>query len=113
MTARSMHRGWPMEYVGDTWVYSDTKLPVAADPMRKCGHCFLPERPDGHDPCLGKLPGAKNACCGHGDPRAAYVQFLDGRVLSGQEALEAMCGDARNTKPPRPVKGGGGRKERK
>lgn len=40
-----------------------------------CGHCNLPNRVDGHDACLGTIPGVMNACCGHGDVRCAYVQF--------------------------------------
>lgn len=28
------------------------------------------------DPCMGKLlPGVRNACCGHGDPSKAYIQW--------------------------------------
>ena len=57
------------------WVYSDTGQRVAENPERPCGHCGLPNRPDGHDACLGELPGVMNACCGHGDQRDAYVQL--------------------------------------
>lgn len=39
-----------------------------------CGKCNLPNRPDGHDACLGVIAGAMNACCGHGDDAMAYVQ---------------------------------------
>ena len=28
-----------------------------------------------------------NACCGHGNGREAYVQFLDGFSLSGEDAI--------------------------
>jgi len=38
------------------------------------------------DECLGMLPGVANACCGHGDVREAYVQFLDGSVIRGYDA---------------------------
>lgn len=30
------------------------------------------------DPCLGRLPGVKYACCGHGDWEKAYVLFENG-----------------------------------
>lgn len=33
---------------------------------------------DGPDACLGTIPGASHACCGHGDTEQAYV------VLGGQ-----------------------------
>lgn len=50
---------------------------------KKCGE--LPTTED-HDYCLGTLPGVMNACCGHDDKRWAYVQFLDGVVISGESA---------------------------
>ena len=59
---------------GDEWRYLDGTL-VSSDPNRQCGHCNLPNRDDGHDACLGVIPGAINACCGHGNPDEAYVQY--------------------------------------
>lgn len=32
------------------------------------------------DPCLGRLPGVKNACCGHGKEQA-YIQFNDKKII--------------------------------
>lgn len=66
-------RGHPIAETDDGWVYTDTGAPVAAEPDRRCGHCGLPNRADGHDACLGEIPGVMNACCGHGGP-GAYVQ---------------------------------------
>jgi len=40
-----------------------------------CGHCGRDATPEGHDGCVGTLIGVMNACCGHGNPEAAYVQF--------------------------------------
>lgn len=43
-----------------------------------------------HDPCISKLPGVENACCGgkgHGSEGNPYVAFSDGRVLRDAEAL--------------------------
>lgn len=40
-----------------------------------CEHCGLEVTPEGHDGCIGTLEGVMNACCGHGKPEAAYVQF--------------------------------------
>jgi hypothetical protein len=34
----------------------------------------------GPDPCLGKLPGVVNACCGHG-LQPGYVIFENGKTL--------------------------------
>ena len=47
-----------------------------------CPRCRLPRTPEGHDPCIRKLPGVTAACCGHG-VRASYVLFADGRVIDG------------------------------
>lgn len=68
------HRGHPIVLVGGAWLYSDTREPVAENPDRDCGHCGLPNTPEGHDGCLGTLDGAMNACCGHGNAAEAYVQ---------------------------------------
>ena len=40
-----------------------------------CGHCGLNRTEQGHDGCIGTLKGVMNACCGHGQDSAAYVQF--------------------------------------
>lgn len=82
------HRGHRIELRGDAWVYSDTGAPVASDPDRPCGHCRRPNRPDGHDACLGELAAVMNACCGHGDPAGAYVQISIGGRLA--RALQRM-----------------------
>ena len=41
----------------------------------KCDHCGLTATREGHDGGIGTLEGVMNACCGHGDQNAAYVQF--------------------------------------
>ncbi len=53
-----------------------------------CNNCRLHRTPEGHDACLGTLPGVMNACCGHGDPWDIYVQFYDGTILRRREAVE-------------------------
>lgn len=56
---------------------------------RPCGYCDLPNTPEGHDGCLGTLPGVMNACCGHGDPDDAYIQYNDEERIAGAKALYA------------------------
>jgi hypothetical protein len=70
----SHYRGHEIQLINGTWVYADTGRPVADEPQRPCGHCGRAVTPDGHDGCLGTLPGVMNACCGHGRPQDAYVQ---------------------------------------
>ena len=67
------------------WRYLDNMEPTADNP-RKCGSCDDKDREDGHDACIGELKGLMNACCGHGQQRTAYVQFLDGTGVHGVDA---------------------------
>lgn len=81
-------RGHPIYYDGETWRFTDTGEPTVETWLeRPCGHCGLPDTPEGHDGCLGTLPGVLNACCGHGDVDAAYVQVENGPTRRGREAL--------------------------
>ena len=48
-----------------------------------CGACKMPWRADGVDPCMGRLPGVVNACCGHGEPAQAYIEFENGVSVAG------------------------------
>lgn len=79
MVARSRWRGHSIhEAKPGVWVYSDTGQRVSEHPDRACGHCGLPNTPEGYDGCIGYIPGALNACCGHGEPRMAYIQYPPG-----------------------------------
>lgn len=72
-------RGHPIHTVAGVWYFTDTGEPTADNwKERPCGHCGLPDTPEGHDGCLGTLPGVMNACCGHGRIDEAYVQFSTG-----------------------------------
>lgn len=54
----------------------------------KCGLMPITDGDEVYDGCIGKLPGdVMNACCGHGDDRAAYIQYWNGDLLSGSEAI--------------------------
>jgi len=68
------------KYVDDTTLVSDHWK------EKPCGHCGKKCNDEGHDNCIVKLPGVKNACCGHGDISDAYIQFDDGRHFSGGAA---------------------------
>lgn len=46
------------------WHYSDD-LSIFDD-SRPCAHCGEFATPEGFDACLGFVPGAVSACCGHG-----------------------------------------------
>ena len=83
-------RGHLIARVDGRWVYQDTGTPTIGHP-RACGFCGKSDTPEGHDGCIGFVPGVINACCGHGDTPTAYVVYDDGSELRGEEALRAMC----------------------
>lgn len=81
-------RGHDIYYDGEVFRYVDNdEFTVETWKSRPCGFCGLSNTLEGHDGCLGTLPGVMNACCGHGEVKQAYVQFEDGAVVYGQEAL--------------------------
>ncbi len=50
-----------------------------------CPECKETRGADLHDPCLGRLPGVRYACCGHGGKAPGYadgyVCFENGVVI--------------------------------
>ena len=57
---------------------------------RPCISCG--EQPvEGHDACLASLPGVDFACCGHGDPRTAYIKFENGVIVRHFDVIERSC----------------------
>jgi hypothetical protein len=55
---------------------------------KKCKVCSKTYKPnDDQDPCIQNLPSVANACCGHGDLKQAYVQFMDGNCVRGEHAI--------------------------
>jgi len=61
---RSRKRGWLIIYIKKQWVYANTKTSTVKN--RPCKRCGQPCTANGHDACLGKIPNAFSACCGHG-----------------------------------------------
>lgn len=84
----SRWRGHAIVCRDDKWFYKDTGQHVTENPDRPCGHCGKKNRGDGHDPCLGELPGVKSACCGHGVREDSFVIFTNGVILRGFERTE-------------------------
>lgn len=54
---------------------------------RICAHCDRAFGESTHDPCIGRIDGAVEACCGHGDATRAYVSYADGRRIEGGDVL--------------------------
>ena len=78
MSAYSYWRGHRMVWDGRHWVFADNgKLPGDAEGNAihsLCPRCGKPPTPEGYDACLGRIPGAVAACCGHG-VEPGYVMF--------------------------------------
>jgi hypothetical protein len=89
MTARSTWRGHVIVFRGGEHHFEDTGEPTVGSD-RPCGHCNRHPTVEGHDACLGTLPGVMNACCGHGEVSAAYVQMPDGTHFQGQDAIDLI-----------------------
>lgn len=53
----------------ECWRYCDTGIAVDDASPRPCPQCGLLPTANGHDPCIGYLPGAYSVCCGHGVER--------------------------------------------
>lgn len=68
----SYRRGHQIELRDDDWYYSDTD--ELADHDRPCIRCGKEPTIEGYDACIGHVPNAKNACCGHGivEPTVEY-----------------------------------------
>lgn len=67
------------------------------EPGWVCPVCKQTRGPDGHDPCLGELPGVKYACCGHGGSGQSrgYIYFENG-VCVGVTVSDVTYDDGRN-----------------
>ncbi len=90
-------KGHKIEHDEGAWMFSDTKEPtVETWEDRLCGNCRLHKTSEGHDACLGTLPGVMNACCGHGDEFDRYIQFPTGKILRGKEAAAWLAKEMNN-----------------
>lgn len=79
------------------WLYTDNNQPAPLygkddsrpgiiRPCARCGEVFGLDEPD---PCLGKLPGVKAACCGHGVAEDSSIVFENGLTIDGFEVSSA------------------------
>lgn len=88
LTVAAKYYGHDIECQNKVWVFKDTGLSVEKHHKSlSCGHCGKFRTTEEHDGCLGVLPGVMNACCGHGEIKDAYVQFLDGFCIRNESAL--------------------------
>ena len=78
MAVTSYTRGNLCEYTNNGWVYSSDKIPI--DNVRACTKCGQMPTSEGYDACLGYIPNAKFACCGHGVSKR-LISYLNNTIL--------------------------------
>ena len=75
MTRGELHsQGHIVVPTSGRWLYVDTG--ETTDKKRPCKKCKCFPTPEGYDACLGHIPGARSACCGHG-VEPGYVLWND------------------------------------
>ena len=72
-------RGHAIIYSGDNWIYKDTRGLISV--VRECARCGEFPTKEGHDACLGTLPGVDHACCGHGVEPLYLVLSKDSEIV--------------------------------
>ena len=88
MTARAKALGHDIHFDGEVWRITATGELLYTAGMKgsgqyaRCIECGLMPTSKGHDGCLGTLVsdkhgGIQNACCGHGEPDTAYIQYVN------------------------------------
>jgi hypothetical protein len=69
-----------------------TTIGIGVTEELKCTRCQKPPTREGHDQCLGRLPGVTAACCGHG-VEPGYIQFRNGLIIRGFFEVEKKEGE--------------------
>jgi len=70
--ARGYLRGNVVEWDGNQWLTLTGK--PAEDAILYCPTCDIAHLSEDNDACLGRIPGANSACCGHGR-HVGYVNW--------------------------------------
>lgn len=69
------------DYEHEVWRYLDSGIAVPDWFPRRCPKCGKMSTPEGYDACLGYIPGADSACCGHGiEP--GYIKWEHKEVIA-------------------------------
>lgn len=89
MSSTSYLRGHPIFFKDGEWFYADSNTPTIGN-ERDCGYCGRENNKEGHDGCLGTLPGVMNACCGHGITDEAYIQFSPEKCLRCEDTINEI-----------------------
>ena len=76
VNATSYIHGHEVIYKDGQWVYADTGELITK--KRPCVRCGQPATTEGHDACLGQIPGVKHACCGHGKTEPYQITEVSG-----------------------------------
>ena len=83
VVVQSYLRGHELIMKDGKWVYADdlSDIPANGGKLRPCKQCGRSHELTDADPCLGVLPGVKQACCGHGKQNQSYIIFKNGVII--------------------------------
>ncbi|MBF4469170.1 MAG: hypothetical protein ISP01_07165 [Methanobrevibacter arboriphilus] len=86
MTAKVYFRGQEAYFDEDNniWKFTSDDSPVNKYVNIVCPKCMKKMKEDEVDNCIGRLPGVKHACCGHG-VKQGYIIFENGIKLTFED----------------------------
>ena len=96
MSKITSHEYGNLTYTNDNgkhWYYcDDNTLAISCEKpyiqnFRPCPKCNKMPTEEGYDACLGKIEGAKHACCGHGI-QEGFIMYEDGRYVETPDLSE-------------------------
>ncbi len=64
------------DFFNKCWRFVENRQRIKDSQPLSCGRCGCKPTLEGHDACLGTLPGVKFACCGHGVDEG-YIMWKD------------------------------------
>ena len=83
----------------NAWRYEDGQLAENwGGKARPCPQCGELPSPEGYDACLGFIPGALGACCGHGR-HVGYIDWPGHRIDHGWLRGAKVKGDSYGATP--------------
>jgi hypothetical protein len=86
-----LRRGHPVHFDWDRNCFMDCRTEKIVDINKlQCPACELFPTAEGHDACLGTIPGIIAACCGHGYRSECYVKPQHGQILTGIQAFKFL-----------------------
>lgn len=88
MSIKAKVNGNDIKFENNKWTFSNNDKEVSENyKLSECPNCHKNPTQEGHDGCMGTLIGVRTACCGHGNPEDAYVEFYNREIITGETAI--------------------------